>query len=272
MHVATEDGTLTLEGRQEGIDGYIQGYFKSDIEDEGIRFKTTHDSLVITTMDHEPLVKMRKAPVTIQAHGEKDHVIVFQMLDTVFAESNDRTYRVLDVRSNTPVVQERGRFVTHSNFLANLQAEELYDPHQAIQYKVKKLLAHPATRYLKPAARALGEDMGIIGKDEPAALLFYATVMKLSEAFHDIQAAHNNYFPMATLQTYPNCDLTTCPPCRDDECMGMCGRNCQCWEFVCGDCCLHRGCEQHDVCCRDNGQNSFRCLFPFGFTCNAYSC
>ena len=137
MHVATEDGTLTLEGREEGIDGYIQGYFKSDIEGEGIRFKTTHDSLVITTMDHAPLVKIRKAPVTIQAHGEKDHVIVFQMLDTVFAESNDRTYRVLDVRSNTPVVQERGRFVTHSNFLANLQAEELYDPHQVIQYKVR---------------------------------------------------------------------------------------------------------------------------------------
>ena len=79
MRVVTEDGTLTLEGRQRGINGYIQGFFKKD---EGIRFKTAHDFLVITTMDHEPLVKMTTNPVTIQAYGEKDHAIVFQILDT----------------------------------------------------------------------------------------------------------------------------------------------------------------------------------------------
>ena len=97
----------------------------------------------------------------------------------------------------------------------------MYDSQQAIQSKVKKLLAYSAARYLEPAARALGEDMGIIGRDEPAAMRFYATVMKLLEAFHGIQAAGSN-FPMATLQAYPNCDLTTCPPCRSDECLGLC--------------------------------------------------
>ena len=58
--------------------------------------------------------------VTIQRYGEKYHAIVFQILDTVFAESNDRTYRVFNAKSDTPIVQGRGRFLTHSNLLASL--------------------------------------------------------------------------------------------------------------------------------------------------------
>ena len=275
MHVATEDGTLTLEGRQRGIDGYIQGSFRLAGEDEGIRFKTASDFLLVTTMDHEPLVRMSKVPVTIQAYGEKEHAVVYQILGTTFAESNDRTYYIFGV-VDTPIVQGGGRFVTHSNLLASLQAEELYDPRQAIRSSAKKLLAHPAARYLEPAARALGEDMGIIGRDEPAALRFYATVMKLSEAFHDIQDARasRKYFSnrLSIFQRYPFCDMTTCPPCRSDKCVGMCGRKCSCWKFVCDDCCLHRGCEMHDACCLEYGMWSRKCLFPIGFSCDAYDC
>lgn len=68
------------------------------------------------------------------------------------------------------------------------------------------------------------------------------------------------------------------PDCRDMrngsdlECFGMCGKTCWCWAWVCGDCCLHKGCLQHDACCRyANPQYlSTYCLLPFlyGFDCN----
>jgi hypothetical protein len=39
-------------------------------------------------------------------------------------------------------------------------------------------------------------------------------------------------------------------PNRDDECFGMCGDGCNCWRWVCGDCCWHPGCAAHDAFCR----------------------
>lgn len=58
----------------------------------------------------------------------------------------------------------------------------------------------------------------------------------------------------------------------DLECFGMCGKLCWCWDWVCGDCCLHRGCLQHDACCRCTNPHylSTYCLLPFiyGFDCN----
>ena len=46
------------------------------------------------------------------------------------------------------------------------------------------------------------------------------------------------------------------PPCLpypnpDDGCFGMCGAGCDCWEWVCGDCCYHLICAEHDRQWRD---------------------
>ena len=57
----------------------------------------------------------------------------------------------------------------------------------------------------------------------------------------------------------------------DRECFGMCGARCWCWDWLCGDCCLHTGCLQHDACCRHAKPVylSTYCLLPFiyGFDC-----
>ena len=66
--------------------------------------------------------------------------------------------------------------------------------------------------------------------------------------------------PPPTCEAYPN---------RDLNCRGMCGRLCDCWEFVCGDCCFHQGCYEHDLCC-NHDFGSFACLFPFWMTCEWY--
>lgn len=46
-------------------------------------------------------------------------------------------------------------------------------------------------------------------------------------------------------------DPTLCQPCLDhpnpdDCCHGMCGPCCNCWSRVCGDCCYHQFCADHD--------------------------
>jgi len=54
-----------------------------------------------------------------------------------------------------------------------------------------------------------------------------------------------------------SCSLESDP--NGDECDGMCGYGCNCWSFVCGDCCSHRLCADHDSCCRRLGTASSAC-------------
>ena len=58
---------------------------------------------------------------------------------------------------------------------------------------------------------------------------------------------------------------------RGTRCVGMCGKTDSCWDLVCGDCCYHKGCAEHDHCCHVNGYISFKCLFPWGFKCKGYN-
>ena len=98
------------------------------------------------------------------------------------ASSNEKTYRVVDTDIDTVTTQTALHQFTSSQLLASLQARALDDPQAAIKASVERLVAHPAVRLLEPAARALGEDLGVTGKDEPAAMPFYTTAMKLTEA------------------------------------------------------------------------------------------
>ena len=37
------------------------------------------------------------------------------------------------------------------------------------------------------------------------------------------------------------------------DCKGLCGKKCECWVLLCGDCCYHKGCYEHDQCCERYG-------------------
>ena len=67
--------------------------------------------------------------------------------------------------------------------------------------------------------------------------------------------------------TYYECERC---PIRNQECYGMCGKGCNCWSWVCGDCCYHQGCYEHDRCCDVNGFFHYKCFLVFPFDCNAY--
>ena len=65
------------------------------------------------------------------------------------------------------------------------------------------------------------------------------------------------------------CDDEDKMPDKDELCIGMCGPECKCWCWVCGDCCFYQGCYEHDICCRNNVY-SFDCWFPYNFSCNSF--
>ena len=52
-----------------------------------------------------------------------------------------------------------------------------------------------------------------------------------------------------------------------NDCLGMCGKGCNCQKWVCGNCCWNKGCYQHDLCCT---RSTFSCIIPAGFSCYGY--
>jgi len=279
--VTTEHGTLTLEGIvKRGADAHVRGSFRS-AEGDGIRFVSTPDYLKIMSTDGENIVEASSA--RIQTYEGDRYAAYFQLLDKPYADIDDRTYSLPESAAAT--AQSVTDPIQRANLFARLQADPSHSHRvrAAVQESVERLVAHPAVRLLEPAAQALGEDMGVTGMEHPAALRFYLTAMKLTEARAMSQEAEeasyrepwSSYFEgEAIIQKYPKCNLRSCPPCRGDNCVGMCGPRCKCWRIVCGDCCTHRGCLLHDLCCRKRGVNSWRCRFPlsFGFTCNKFNC
>ena len=57
---------------------------------------------------------------------------------------------------------------------------------------------------------------------------------------------------------------------RESECLGLCGKGCSCWRWVCGDCCFNQGCYEHDLCCAHKFFSTY-CLLPIGFSCSGYA-
>lgn len=153
------------------------------------------------------------------------------------------------------------------------QAERLDNDESILQQSLSSLVADPGFMLLASAARAIGEK-GFTGIDYPILLPFYVTAMKLSELadkFSGVQPSANHFKAAGSEPKSQTCiSYDTCPPCQENQCLGLCGKGCDCWRFVCGDCCYHQGCYDHDLCC----EKFFRvsCLFPFSFSCTSYSC
>ena len=271
-------GTLTLESRQKrGTGAHIKGAFHSE-DGDGIRFETSQEKLVVTTMDGKVLIYTRKIPVTVQSYGEDAYSTVYQILDDAYMESNEALYHV----AVTDAISRDSAAFTHSQLLESVEAEPVADVQTAVKASLGRLVAQPAVRLLESAARSLGEDMEVTGSDEPASMLFYAAAMSLSGMYEESVGRSAQSEPSdawldffgapATAQKYPDCNMNSCPPCKEDECVGMCGRICSCWWWVCGNCCEWNGCLQHDLCCISKGFASFKCLFPVGFSCSSYRC
>ena len=131
---------------------------------------------------------------------------------------------------------------------------------------VENLLMHPEAQLIASAAIALGST-GLHGKDNPAAMAFYATALRFSTALggHDHQdtgeAAHRNK-RWSLDATYCSNSDSYCPAgfCPfESNCLGLCGPGCTCWWFICFDCCWNIGCYLHDLYGCTQGADALQC-------------
>ena len=164
----------------------------------------------------------------------------------------------------------------------------------------KELLMGPEVELIVAAAKALGST-GLHGRGNPAAMTFYAlakqlAMAKMQEVGSLLGEGGESGYGEPLSQHYqrrerrspefcaniprgfflfPNdrfCPRDECPV--GDTCLGMCGPSCtMCWDwgFICDDCCFHRGCYDHDLCCKRDFF-SWSCLIPFGFDCDGFDC
>ena len=148
---------------------------------------------------------------------------------------------------------------------------------QAIRSAITDLINDPHTPVIINAAITMGEKEGITGHEYPPALPFYAFARVLSKIYDDQWLLYNDASRLFGINPKKDCDKNLkcyrkCPPCKEKKCLGLCGRKCTCWRWVCGDCCWHRGCCIHDVCCKKYGYFSLACLNVWKFRCHKYSC
>ena len=230
----TSKGQLNIKRH----DDVMYGTFRSTMGD-GINFVSEKEALSVTTLVGKPILKVSKPVVSDESMEIRNINILGQSVVKFGLD-----YYILPHDTNLDVELLRNP----KELLAILQGT---GNHQA---EVSKLIMDLASQreaiLMEYAAVAAGREFGISGKEEPAILPFYMTALTLSKLRNKPSFESTSYSPVTIEGSgYFDCDLTTCPPCQEDECKGMCGSNCDCWKWVCGDCCYHQGCAEHDVCC-----------------------
>lgn len=83
---------------------------------------------------------------------------------------------------------------------------------------------------------------GLMGLTDLEAELAIEPCLHLLDAGMDVEA---------DLCFTPKPDGECIEPDPANDCLGMCGPHCEqpCWEWICGDCCVHPGCKLHDEAC-----------------------
>ena len=165
------------------------------------------------------------------------------------------------------VMARNGRMT--DDMLQKLDNKTMNKTRRSVIYNLA--MSYEATLIIE-AAQALG-DRGIMGIDYPSVMSFYQLALRLA-SFRDNEAGdsfasdsnsrgyqHRQQRNVRCSSNGASCPAGRCPfRSEGNNCFGMCGPQCTCWRFVCGDCCVQQYCRTHDQCCADRGFFSFACL------------
>ncbi len=232
-------------------------------------------------------------------HESKATLLKVMGQSFVITEDDSRHPRKMDYR--VPEVFSEGVSRTFSQGEFDPSYLAFFDSYGANASRIaaiQEMLIGQEIPLMHDAVIAIGQ-RGIIGKENPPALPVMMMGMRLSEIKKRLDQIRKKGFEWArkriTFSSEPDdcrpksnqirchptrsngacCDNErSCPSGKRDHCNGMCGYSCDCWKWLCGDCCKHPGCVGHDNCCRKvGGMWSTSCLFPIGFRCNRpYRC
>lgn len=190
--------------------------------------------------------------------------------DTVQLELRDHRQELLSIETVGDTYVTRyldGKLtIVADKAVATMQAEEATDARMQELLTVDgdvavfdELLHTPAMAVLPWLSRALGAE-GLTGNHMPATLALHRTAKQTAMGL-DIQLPPLDAVVVGDVRISTCLDLSTDP--NNDGCFGMCGRDCNCWSWVCGDCCYHGGCATHDTWCRTGGfWASIACYSP----------
>jgi hypothetical protein len=173
--------------------------------------------------------------------------------------------------------------------LQMLDNKTVNETRQSVLYNLA--MSYEATLIIE-AAQSLG-DRKIMGIDYPSVMSFYqfalrlastrdisgAKVSKAKDSFASDSRGYQHRQKRAVLcNNGATCSSNRCPFEKyDNDCFGMCGPSCTCWDFVCGDCCVYQYCLTHDQCCHDAGFFSLTCFSvavrkPFASCTDTFTC
>ena len=281
----TEEGNGLLRGiSQTSEQVEVESYdSKTDL---GITVSSTTQSLLITSSTGEVLVHFKK-PFYKDRNGEEMDQLIFlndrPFLDhrrdnkatsySITQEEADELTLAAGQQPESIFANVIDRIVQNSANMEEFHKEEL---HTAIT----ALTNDPHVPLIISTAIHMGEKEKIIGNEYPPVMPFYnfARLLPTIKKKATVKTLKTRKASLcsATPKTCCNKDryscFSSCPPCREHDCNGMCGKSCTCWKFVCGNCCFNKGCCIHDLCCERDGYISFACLNVIGLTCTSFSC
>ena len=247
-------------------------HFQSEIKDN-------YRVLSITTIDGEPLIieKQFGDSATLLTVTETDFLVVNSLDNNGNPKFDDYVVPV----AYHEVVES---FLKQNRVTKQvLRQLDNRNTNETRQIAVEQLVMREEIVMIMGAAQALG-DLGIKGNEYPAALPFFVLAVRLQKYRNSLlddttpaqpEDETDEMDQPRSLQKRQSWLCTTGRlPYRGhgNDCFGMCGNGCNCWQWVCGDCCVHQGCYDHDGCCDRHGYWSSECLLVWGFSCSSYSC
>jgi len=260
----------------------------------------------------ECVIKDEKSNVT---ETSRDHEIVIQcgehsVIQFTIKDNDTSSYLRLDdirdeVKTEWLVVDftagSGGRgdasssdmFITIEGARYNVRDDKEQEEHQ----KLLQLFAEPDFKYFTVSTKLIHDELQLKGWESPSVMVLYTLALAAESQADAVEKRHyildigGIIADSVDDHTYWYHGKYATKECRGNgwntrylrtlqrrDCEGICGPSCHtCWEYICGDCCFHKGCKRHDKFCKADGYFSWDCLSVRGtlwdtLTSNKYDC
>ena len=261
---------LTMKSQNENL---IEGSFVED--GRGIYFLCEDDSsgkgtLLLTTIEGKTIFYLDQIRENLVLISVEDEALLY-------IPSKQTEGEIYEIPSSHLIGALKAIEGTTSFAIGRLKAYLQRVSENEGTDKLKKFMKFAEVDMVLATSQALMKNIGESIPPSPVrVLLAFLQYLRESTTEFEHDFNYQNPFAHSTQATevctrFPTtCPLGECPFRRSgNNCFGMCGLQCNCWRFLCGDCCVHRGCREHDACCARGGfLASLRCAIPIGFRCN----
>lgn len=257
----------------------IDGSFSSPELNCGIVFNATTTGLTLSTLSGQKILSVEEqvGPVRLVTLSNREFVQHHEGSEESGTPIHIQDYAVPRYHRSYAGTQDHETF---ANLISKLKKINPEKHARVLEKSVNIALSKCEMNLLSDAAIAMGQ-RGINSRDYPSTLSLYMTASRVASRLNvDINKnlssneINNNTYELPPIHERlkrQDCE-TECPPCKSQECLGLCGPGCTCWKWTCGNCCYNKGCYYHDLCCRAKPK-SLTCLLPMSFDCNSkYEC